>query len=486
MLDIINELNEENGSNYKLSVLKKYQNNETLKRVLKATYDRVTFTYGVSLKTIEKSMAQEPKNVASLTLEDALDFLEYQLSTRNITGNNAIESCRDVYSRLNHEDSVVFLRIIDRDLKINLGKTQINKVFPNLIVKPVYMRCAVFNDKNKKHITINEKTPAIIQLKSDGTYRDFSVQNGKVECSSRSGESYEYPLFDEVLTNYPDGHYHGEITVILDDVLFDKITPTIVKIDKKNGTNLLEEIAQKFNEYKSIGKEYILPRSVGNGLVNSDDIPHNNLILELWDFIEHDEYQNAKNKVKNKTPYTTRLERLESVLNTVDGVNVRMIPYHRVVSLREALTHVSEWMQDGFEGGVLKDAGMVFKDGTSNQQQKIKIEMDIEVRCIGYNEGTKGTKREGKIGSLKFSNDEGTIQGSCSGFSDAELDEFTENFEKYDGKVFTVQFNDLSKARGNSYYALSHPRFIEWRNDKDETDTLERTLEIREMAVSLV
>ena len=48
-----------------------------------------------------------------------------------------------------------------------------------------------------------------------------------------------------------------------------------------------------------------------------------------------------------------------------------------------------------------------------------------------------------------------------------------------------VQFNDLTKAEGNDYYALSHPRFIEWRNDKNETDTLEKAFQLRQMAMEL-
>ena len=49
----------------------------------------------------------------------------------------------------------------------------------------------------------------------------------------------------------------------------------------------------------------------------------------------------------------------------------------------------------------------------------------------------------------------------------------------------TVQFNDLTKSRDNDYYALSHPRFICFRDDKNCTDTLERVQEMKEMAMSL-
>ena len=107
------------------------------------------------------------------------------------------------------------------------------------------------------------------------------------------------------------------------------------------------------------------------------------------------------------------------------------------------------------------------------------------MRVVGFIEGTPGTKREKTFGALMFENDEGTIKGSTSGFTDEMLEEINNNREKYMGKVFTVQFNDITKSRGSETYALSHPRFIEFRNDKDTTDTLERCLEMKEMAMNL-
>ena len=57
---------------------------------------------------------------------------------------------------------------------------------------------------------------------------------------------------------------------------------------------------------------------------------------------------------------------------------------------------------------------------------------------------------------------------------------------EYIGKVLSVQFNDLTKAEGNDFYALSHPRFVEWRiADKDETDSLEKAFKLRDMAKNL-
>lgn len=164
---------------------------------------------------------------------------------------------------------------------------------------------------------------------------------------------------------------------------------------------------------------------------------------------------------------------------------IRPIEFKIVDNLSEALQYTSEWMNEGYEGAILKDLSGVFKDGTSKHQLKIKLEISAEMRVTGFHEGTPGTKREGKVGSIEFSNDEGTIKGRCSGFNDKELDYFTDNQDELIGKIIEVQFNDLSKGANNDYYALSHPRFIQFRDDKDETDTLEKVLELREMAITL-
>ena len=166
-------------------------------------------------------------------------------------------------------------------------------------------------------------------------------------------------------------------------------------------------------------------------------------------------------------------------------MKIEIIPFFYVTNLQEALQQTSEWMSEGYEGAILKDWDMVFKDGTSKQQLKLKLEISAEMRIVGFHEGTKGTKREGKVGSIIFENDEGTIKGRTSGFDDKQLDWFTEHQEELIGNIIEVQFNDLSKANGSDTYALSHPRFIEFRNDKDETDTLEKVFKLREMAMEL-
>jgi len=248
--EIFKELNESNSSNYKIKVLKQYSDNELLAKIFKMAYDKVEFSYGVTLKNVDKF---NPVQIET-SLECALSFLADELSTREVTGNAALQSLSNTLYSLSERDSIIIKKIINRDIRCNVGRTQINKVFPNLITKPIYMRCGVFNDKTKKKI----QYPATLQMKCDGTYREFTVQNGEVQARSRSGESYEYPELFEALSACSNGMYFGELTV-----------------------------------------RGITDRAIGNGMINSKDVPYSDLIFDAWDYVIIEEYKNASNNFQS-------------------------------------------------------------------------------------------------------------------------------------------------------------------------------------------
>ncbi len=440
--DILQEFNKKKSTNYKKQVLIKYQNNDLLIKILEMTYDLVRFNYGVGQTTLEK-LDYEFVRDSSSSIPEVLDILENEFCSKKVTGNAAIARLQETFNKLNAEDRYVISKLIERDLRINLGKTQINKVISGLIIKPAYERCDTYSDKTAKNINF----PAFQQLKADGTYREFTVQGGNVTCRSRSGERYVYPIIFKQMTSFQNGVYIGELTV-----------------------------------------RGISDRAIGNGLINSDNPPHEDIVVQFWDYILQEEYNLALEKDRKRPctiSYKRRFEKLKYLLRTFMGKNIQIIPTKIVNNLQEAIQYNAFLMNKGFEGTVLKDFEMVFKDGTSKQQLKLKLEIDLEMRIVGFKDGRKGTKREGKIGSILFENDDRTIRGACSGMSDDDLDYFTENKDKILNKIMTVQCNDLSKAKKNDYYALSHPRFIEIRNDKTETDSLEKAFEIRQMVIDL-
>jgi DNA ligase-1 len=440
--NIIQELNAENGSNYKMDVLRKHADNELLQRVLKMTYDKVDFTYGVTMKNVSTDV--EYKTI-SISLTSALNTLENDFCRRRVTGNDALHKIGELLNQLSTEDGDIFAKVLTRDLRINMGRSNINKVFKGLIVKPVYMRCGLFNNGKKSKIN---PEGSFIQLKADGTYREFTVENTAVICNSRSGESYDYPLINAHLKYLEDGHYIGELTVRLAD-----------------GT--------------------ICDRATGNGLIKSMELPDGaDIVLDLWDYVTLEEYTGAANKIKGTTPYHERFATLVEYIGE-DCPYISVIETHVVNTIGEAMQHCVAWMEAGLEGGVWKDKDAIFRDGTSPQQEKMKLEIEVEVRITGFKAGTIGTKREGKIGSIEYATDDGKVKGFASGFSDKELDDMDGRRDEILKAIMSLTCNDITKSRSNEHYALSHPRFNEIRTDKDETDTLERILETKQMSMAM-
>ena len=430
--DVLNDLNKSNSSNYKIDTLKKYQNSEIVKQLLKLTYDKNNFNFGMS-RTRLLGILNESNFLEGVDkIDNCLDLLEE--NSGKLSGNSAKEFYSSLLQRLTEDSRIILLNILGRDLKCGINVKNINKVFKNLIPKPNYMRCAVFSEKLVKKIHF----PAILQLKMDGTYREFNVSNGTVSAKTRAGEEYQNEVLFDILKSFPDGYYMGELTI--------------------DGES----------------------RFTGNGLINSLNPPLDKIIFTCWDFLTFDEYTG-----KVKTPYIDRFNRLQNLIENKNFGQIKLVENHVVNDVSEALKQVSLWMSEGLEGGVLKDFNNAFKNGTSNTQLKIKLKVDAEMRITGFTEGTPGTKREGKIGAIQFANDEGTIKGQCSGFSDAELEEFSKNKDSLIGKIISVEFNDVTKAENNEYYALSHPRFIEVRNDKNETDDLKKVIQLRDMAKML-
>lgn len=430
--DAINALRQTTSTNEKLFVLNSNKNNKEFANILKLTYDHITYTYNVRAWNFLRYDCNE---TSDYSMYEVLDML----NNRDITGNSALCECKKLWNSLCPEDQKIFCQIIDRDLKVGLSSKTLNKVWKGLIPKPNYNRCATFNRSTASKF----KYPAIIQLKCDGTYREAYVHAGSVTFKTRTGEPYDDPILEKAMNDFDDGYYTGEFT--------------IGRADHPD-----------------------MNRAASNGNVNSDNPDYEHIHFTIWDYLTEDEYT-----LKVKTPYGERFERLKKIIDSHKCELVQLVPSYEINDVSEALKKVSEWMNMELEGGVLKSKAMKFKNGTSNEQLKIKLCVDADMRCVGFQKGSEGTKYEGTNKVVIFENDDHTVQGRCSGMTDDMVNEVTANPEKYIGKILTVQFNDLSLAEGSNVYALSHPRFIEWRNDKDETDDLNKVIELRDMARNL-
>jgi len=115
---------------------------------------------------------------------------------------------------------------------------------------------------------------------------------------------------------------------------------------------------------------------------------------------------------------------------------------------------------EGYEGLVFKDSKSKYND--KDAWARMKDTVEIEYICHSFRPADEGTRYEGQIGAVIGTLDDKEVFVTCSGLTDAERLEYTENGEDYIGKVFT--------AKGNAWYpsgSIRHPKFKEWRDDKE-------------------
>lgn len=360
------------------------------------------------------------------------------LATRLATGHLALEMCTMRASLLKKEDAALFFNILKRDLRCGINVGLINKAIPKAIHETPYMRCSLREKSNIK--SFNWKAGVYSQEKADGMFVNVSVDGDNPFIKTRNGQRL---LISRM------GVLGSEIDAVLD----------------RSKVYHGELIVKRGDE--------VLPREVGNGLLNSvlkggefpDDCePH----FYVWDAVDKNKWEEGK----DTTPYKDRLK----VVANLKGTYIHPIETRVVHSEKEALDHYADMLAQGKEGTVIKNPTSIWKDGTSKDQVKVKVEAEVDLEVFGYVEG-KG-KNEKTFGSLSCRSSDGQVVVNVSGFTDSMRQAIWDNIEEWtSGKIVTVKANNLIEDM-NGRFSLFLPRFVEERLDKTEADDLTKITQI--------
>lgn len=426
ILDILNDMASNASRNYKLEVAQKNAGNDLLKRVVLLAYDPFTQFY------IRKIPAYKHEHSIG-SLNDAMDMLS-DLSSRIVTGNAAIFHLKTILSGLDADDAQVIERIIGKDLKVGASESTFNKVWPGLVHEYPCMLCSAFDEKLVKKI----KFPALVQKKEDGMRFNAIVKNGAVEFRSRNGKEIQLlgNLEQEFLTMAEGNNvvFDGELLVANED-------GTIA--DRQTGNGILNK-ANKGTITPDLAK-----------MVRA----------QIWDMIDYDKFHDGV----DKTPYIDRWNKLLGCTNTSDG-KIGYVETILVATLEAAELQFQSYLEDGFEGIILKDASAIWEDKRSKKQVKFKGEEEADMLVYDVYLGELGSKYEGMIGGVSVKSRDGIVKVNVgSGFSDEQ--------RKQDpallmNKIVAVKYNMRIKNKQGEE-SLFLPIFIEVREDKDIADTNE-------------
>jgi hypothetical protein len=273
---IFDEIAAESSTNKKMEILGKYKDNELLKRVLYlANSKRIKF-YIKQIPIYKQSGIGDTCGL----LKNNLDTLT-KLSNREVTGHAAIQLLTRVLEYSLPDDAYIIERIIEKDCKIGMGTTNINKIFPGLIEKTPYMGAVPFDPKTAQALFENDGK-AFSDIKMDGRYSNAIIRSGEVELESRQGEAtmLDGAKFVTELAQFPDCVLNGELTIDgMSRYESNGIIASLVSIgDKKlKGEDITKEIA-KLKKKHNIDYEVAL----------------NSIVYTVWDMITVDEYFDQK------------------------------------------------------------------------------------------------------------------------------------------------------------------------------------------------
>ena len=450
---IFDEIAAESGTNMKMEILKKYKDNDLLVKVL----------YLANSKRVKFFIKQIPEYATAdhyelVPLEHAVDALE-KLSSRELTGHAGIAHLQDILSHLEYDDAYIIERIIEKDCKIGMGTRNINKVIPDLIEKTGYMGCKPYSKKLIEELLAD--ATAYSQEKMDGRFVNIVIQGDEVMMESRQGEP----------TLLEDPAFMAELSRLNKDcVLNGELTMDGVERYQSNGIIAsLIDIAKKGGDTKKIAK------------FEKKHMPYREALdavrVTAWDILTLDEYFTRT----CKRPYYARLDDLKATFASLGESKLSVVETRIVSSVEEVMAHFTEVLKRNGEGTVVKSMDGVWADKKPNYQIKVKKEMNLDLRVIGFNYGKAGTKNENVISSLDVESEEGTLKTSPGGINEDDMEYITGHQDQLMGMIVEIKCSGLSQDEKGNYSTL-HPVFKMFRDDKTVANTLEECIEINESA----
>jgi len=409
--------------NFKIELLESNKDNELLREVIRLALDPFTQFY---IRKIPKYTCDG----TNATIEAILPAL-YDLSSRNVTGNAAIEYLRMLLTSLTPDDAKVLERIIQKDLKCGVQASTANAVWLGLIPEYPCMLCSPFEQKLVDKI----KFPAYVQLKMDGMRFNAIVRDGVCEFRSRNGK--EIQLL---------GHLEQDFIAMAGDV--DCVFDGELLVQSADGA--------------------ICDRQTGNGILNK---ANKGTISEgeaaqvratVWDIIPYILFETGQ----CATPYSKRIESLSLLIQKHNPAKVKLVQTDLVTDMTTATSMFESYLAAGQEGIILKDANSIWENKRSKTQIKFKGELECDLKIVAVEEGTG--KYVGMLGAIQCESADGLVKVSVgSGFSDQQRkDLWNQNLVDV---VAAIKYNMRIKNKAGEE-SLFLPIVLEIRYDKTEAD----------------
>lgn len=399
--EFVDAQNSTNSNTDKLNVLKKYADNESVRKALEYTYN--TFKqYGVTSENCKKL-----SHLSSTGYSSLFDILN-DLNSRYLTGHNAISAVNGfVAANKRHEDLI--FSIIDRNLKTRSTASMINKVIPGLIPTFDVALANSFDEKMAKKVNFNEDN-WYVSRKLDGCRCICIIdENGEPKYFSRAG--------NEFLTLK---NLDAEIISLgLKNTVIDGEICMLDENGNENFQGIIKEIKRK-------------------------DHTIENPFFYMFDILTLEEFVNKE----GTTPFSIRNVQLDNLFFEREFKNIGYLEQKLLIDERMLTHYIGLAKENSWEGLMLrKDA--TYQGKRSNDVLKVKQFYDAEYVVVDIQNGpfrviVDGKEVEEDVMRNVVIEHKGYRVDVGSGFNLEQRRLYKENPELILGKQITVQYFEES------------------------------------------
>jgi DNA ligase-1 len=140
--------------------------------------------------------------------------------------------------------------------------------------------------------------------------------------------------------------------------------------------------------------------------------------------------------------FAERMQDIDTIFGAFDFFSIKKVPTEPINSENDIMVYFNRFVQEGYEGSMLRNAHSNYVNKRSYDLQKVKEFDDGEFEIVGAEEGNG--KLQGHVGAFVCRDAEGRqFKAKMSGDT-AKLAEYFRNPQSYLGKRLTVQFQGLT------------------------------------------
>jgi len=426
VLDILEALESDNSRLFKEEVLRKNRGNDLLKRVFVAAGDPYTNFFVNKFKMPKACGIGDDDAV----LEDFLEEIYENLSTRVITGNAAKELVVRLFTDMTGPQQKWCLRILLRNLRVGASESLVEKTWPGAIAKFSVQLAESLESHHEAGvgIVIGEHIdyPVRVEPKLDGLRCIAIKKDGVVTMFTRSGSPIEtLPTIKSALESAPWDNF------VLDG----------------------EAMGRDWNESASV---------VMSHKTAKDD---SGMVYNVFDAMAFDDWKDQE----NDSDLPSRMELVKELVEQVGSDHVVHVGGITAKDQGQLLAFYGKAIEGGYEGIMVKKLASPYIFKRSDSVMKLKPVATYEGVIVGHYEGNRGSKREGLWGGFLVVMPNGVVTKVGGGYNDKIRAEISIDPDGWIGKIIEVegQPDPLTHNGLTSDGKIRFPVFIRERDPRD-------------------